>query len=243
MATTAIRVATERVRRQGLTHVQRTFIGALGGVAPVLVNVLSIDPDAVFSEAQTLAIAGWLVRIAVLCGLGALVAWLHQKETNPWKVFQLGIAGPALITAVLNGQAAKHSGRFQPADIGAIVLPAKAYAQQPDRADSVYSFAAPPESRLQQFWRGLTGIRNDARWFVLFAREFQSIPEARGAAQVLRSRFGLESRVYTDGGPNPEMAYVAVADWTDAAEAESILTRLRSTGQPFHLWQQPYGRH
>ncbi|MFV2055619.1 MAG: SPOR domain-containing protein [Thiohalomonadales bacterium] len=82
---------------------ERILLGSIGGITPILVTVLVIDLKLVFATYDMFDWAGFLVRSSVLMFLGALIAYLHQKETERYKIFQLGMAAPALLAAAING--------------------------------------------------------------------------------------------------------------------------------------------
>ncbi len=74
---------------------------------PVLVSLLTIDIGAVLSDESYLTtgnIIGIAIRYLVLFGVGGIVAYLHEDEHKPFKIFELGIAAPALITSLITAQ-------------------------------------------------------------------------------------------------------------------------------------------
>lgn len=74
---------------------------------PVLVSLLAIDIGATFDSDLGLTagnIVGFVVRYMILFLLGGFVAYLHDDETKPFKLFELGVAAPALITSLITAQ-------------------------------------------------------------------------------------------------------------------------------------------
>jgi hypothetical protein len=84
-------------------------IGGLGALAPILVSLLAVDLENVFEKATFWAVFGYALRVVVLFSIGGLVAFLHREENDYFKLFELGIAAPALLTTLLSGSAGKMS--------------------------------------------------------------------------------------------------------------------------------------
>lgn len=82
---------------------QRLLIGAMGALAPIFANLLVVDADHILKYAELYSTLGYLIRILLLALVGMFVAYLHDDETNRIKLFQLGMGGPALLIAALNG--------------------------------------------------------------------------------------------------------------------------------------------
>lgn len=71
---------------------------------PVLLMVISIDFVVAFSNPETISplnIVGLMVRYAALFFVGGFIAYLHTSEKQPFKLFELGISAPALITSLV----------------------------------------------------------------------------------------------------------------------------------------------
>ena len=74
---------------------------------PVLVSFLAIDVGAALGNETNLTtgnIIGFAVRYVILFSVGGVVAYLHEDEMKPFKLFELGIAAPALITSLITAQ-------------------------------------------------------------------------------------------------------------------------------------------
>ena len=82
---------------------ERCIAGALGGIAPVVVMVVSSDARTMLSQVDWLVVAGYAFKSVFLMLLGGGVAWLYKSETNLWKVFQLGIVALALLAGAITG--------------------------------------------------------------------------------------------------------------------------------------------
>lgn len=90
-----------------MTPHKRFFIGGGGALMPVLVSFLAIDIGAALSNEANLTtpnIIGIAIRYVILFIVGGVVAYLHEDENKPFKLFELGIAAPALITSLITAQ-------------------------------------------------------------------------------------------------------------------------------------------
>ena len=96
---------------QGDNARQRAVWGALGGLLPTLVTV----PGADLGVGQE--IVGILVRLVVMALVGAIVVAAHSDETKPFRLLELGIAAPAIISLFLAGYSGEGSETAQPAGI------------------------------------------------------------------------------------------------------------------------------
>ena len=90
-----------------MTPQKRFLIGGGGALMPVLVSFLAIDIGAALSNDENLTTAniiGIAIRYVILFLVGGVVAYLHEDEHKPFKLFELGIAAPALITSLITAQ-------------------------------------------------------------------------------------------------------------------------------------------
>lgn len=90
-----------------MTPKKRFLIGGGGALMPVLVSFLAIDIGTALSDESNLSTAniiGISIRYIILFIVGGVVAYLHEDEHKPFKLFELGIAAPALITSLITAQ-------------------------------------------------------------------------------------------------------------------------------------------
>src|SRR4051812_48729433 len=78
-------------------------IGCLGALTPILINLLVVDLQTTLTNATAISAFFYMVRVVLLCIAACLVVYLNSDEKRPIKVFQLGIAAPAVLTGMLNG--------------------------------------------------------------------------------------------------------------------------------------------
>ena len=152
-----------------MPHRTKLLIGALGAATPLAINLIVVDHLALASP-TALTVLGYGIRVAALVGLGVLVVISNLDEERPARIFQLGLAGPALITALLNGVNQRSLIQSQtiasPTSRAFLSMPVvyAAPASQPRQ------FELAPETSGEQIWRGLTGGRSDRVWFVVVRR-------------------------------------------------------------------------
>src|SRR6266478_3652663 len=80
-------------------------LGALGGLLPILVSLLTIDLAPIIDHPNVLSLGnyvGYAIRIIVLIILGGTMALLNREVKEPFALVQLGIAAPALVTSFIN---------------------------------------------------------------------------------------------------------------------------------------------
>lgn len=119
-----------------MTPRKRFLLGGGGALMPVLVSILALDISALIAEKVYLSagnLIGLGIRYCVLFVIGGVVAWLHEDENKSFKLFELGIAAPALLTSIITAQgvmvdrpANESYGQYLPQVISS------AYANEPD---------------------------------------------------------------------------------------------------------------
>jgi hypothetical protein len=220
-----------------LTVRQKLLLGAIGAVTPLALNLLIIDQLALASL-TILTLAGYLIRVLVLIGLGSLVVYLNIDEGNRMRVFQLGLAAPALLTALLNGANQRSLMQTQQ-----VVTPPSAgifttvlHAQETERPRQ---FVIPKETKSEQVWRGLTGSRSDRVWFVIAKREPTREAAMASAGQIKRSVKGYQPEVYEPYEGRGSWSVVIGAGLT-RAEAMELRQRAVAAGlADADLWTPP----
>lgn len=90
-----------------MTSHKRFLLGGSGALMPVLVSFLAVDIGAALNSEFYLTTAnmvGIAIRYVILFIIGGVIAYLHEDEHKPFKLFELGIAAPALITSLITAQ-------------------------------------------------------------------------------------------------------------------------------------------
>ena len=70
-------------------------------MAPIVAKLITVDFEQVLLKPDMGAIAGWACRAVILAGIGMFIGYLYEDETNKFKLFQLGMAAPALFLSTL----------------------------------------------------------------------------------------------------------------------------------------------
>ena len=217
---------------------QRFMIAGLGGIMPVLLSLIVIDLQIILLNVTKIAVASYLIRVFALFAVGGLVGWLHRKEIDPVKLFQLGIAAPALITAAING--------------GNVTLPnapidqnkqaswnviSQAYAQTTPE-QGLKHFSLPEETSTQMIYRGFFGALQKNVWFVIAGSHLTREAAEKQVGQISKSGFSAD--VYAPYGGNPYYAVVIGAQ-LELSEARKLQQKAVASGLPkdTYLWTFP----
>ncbi|HEX9970455.1 MAG TPA: hypothetical protein VGD14_00155 [bacterium] len=187
---------------------KKIFIGGLGALTPIIMNLLVIDLEVLLINLTFYSVLGYTIRVIVLFYLGGLIAFLHKDEINPVKIFELGIVAPALITALLNaGQidVSKMKAQNPNNPIGSISFVSAAYAQTSIQQDSskmeLKTFSMPEETKMHQFWRGagLSGLFGLNKWrgYFVIVGSHENVDEARQQVkQILHQTKEFKPMIY-----------------------------------------------
>lgn len=94
------------------SELQKLIIGGVGGTAPIVATLVAGEYDnTAEAEAAYLYDVGLVLRALLFFGVGAFFVWLHDAVRTRYAVFQLGVAAPALIVAMV------HANPVQPAEV------------------------------------------------------------------------------------------------------------------------------
>ncbi len=129
---------------------KRFFIGGFGALMPVLVSLLAIDIGAIFDDESTLTtgnIVGVFIRYIILFLIGGFIAYLHEDEIKPFKLFEIGIAAPALISSLITAQSATATATVDTTEKISWSIIASAYAADESKESSFVS----------DIFKGITG--------------------------------------------------------------------------------------
>ena len=82
-----------------MTRREVFFFGAIGGILPILVSILTIDFAPIIDHPESLTLGnyvGYGIRVVGLIAAGGIVAILNPEVRSPIALVQLGVAAPAL---------------------------------------------------------------------------------------------------------------------------------------------------
>jgi hypothetical protein len=120
-----------------MTDKERIALGAIAGALVAIIgypltgfeSIAAYKSEGAFEEGLILA-AGLALRAVGFAFLGGLWAYLHRSESDRLKVFQLGLIGPAMVSAMVSANLNKIEGDpVQPVAFNLPGLIALAYAQ------------------------------------------------------------------------------------------------------------------
>lgn len=219
----------------------RILIGAIGGISPIIISLLVVDIVQLFNETGLMDGIGLGIRFFVLIFIGGMVGYLHNQEEEPFKLFQLGIAAPALLTTAINGNSIanqtllkEHSAESQ----------YHFFIKSAHAADTAYKniadFKEPKVSNTQLFLRGLVGTKlfsNDDDWFVIIGSH-KNIKQAKDQVKKVKNK-KYKAKIYE---PSTGSKYfsVAIGANLDLKEAEQLQKEAIKNGLPkdTYLWKR-----
>lgn len=91
-----------------MTRKEVFFFGAVGGVLPILVSILSIDLSPIIDNPGSLTLGNYIgfgLRVVALIVAGGVVALMNSNvkaPLTPVTLVQLGVTAPALLTSFIN---------------------------------------------------------------------------------------------------------------------------------------------
>ena len=228
---------SEKIQKT-MSNKYKILIGGLGGITPVLMNLLVVDLKMLLIDLTVIAIVGYLIRVLILFYLGGIVAFLNRGEVDPVRIFQLGIAAPALVTAFINGnniEVQKQPDMSAPVEHSMIIEQpdtfqffSAAYAQCSD--SDIKFFRPPEESGFEQFIRGFLGKFRDMPdniWYVI-EQTFTDKIKALERCKEIRDK-GFSSNVYQAFGSSENYVVVFGAGLI-RPEAEKLREKVIESG-------------
>jgi sporulation related protein len=209
-----------------MSNRERFLTGGVGGLAPVLMFLVTRDFERFFSNIAVAMILGYLIRASIVFFIGGFVASLYRDETQRLKVFQLGLAGPAMIAGFLSASPTAPAASVSSV-AGFLVA---VHAQAAANGDNIKQFTLPDLGPVDQFFEGLTGAQPKNVWFVI-AAAFSSVDKAKAYAASVNKGFpGFHADVY---GPYHTPYYsVVIGAHLTQAEAKALRDKAVSAGLP-----------
>jgi len=93
-----------------MTRKEVFFFGAVGGVLPILVTIISVDLSPIIDNPDSLTLGNYIgfgLRVVALIIAGGVVALMNcnvKTPLTPITLVQLGVTAPALLTSFINAQ-------------------------------------------------------------------------------------------------------------------------------------------
>ena len=110
----------EQIKSTISPAIQRFALGGLGGLTLVLLDFVASDFRIVVEDANVYTLVGYSLRAFALMFIGGLNAFMYSDEFSRIKLFQLGIAMPALIAYMISATAVAVPGDREFASTAAI---------------------------------------------------------------------------------------------------------------------------
>jgi hypothetical protein len=161
-----------------MTGRQRFFSGILGALMPICAILLTLDLTSIFAEESGLSkghLIGVTIQFIIFLFVGGTVAYMHSDEVKAYKLFQIGMATPALLASFttsngLNSAMSTPVEIASPASVEIInetenhsfnfsLIPSAHASDKVNPLDSVESqqIAMEGGSIIQQIFQGVTG--------------------------------------------------------------------------------------
>lgn len=238
---------------------KRLAIGCLGALSPILANLLIVDLQVTLASATPLVVAAYLLRVLVLCAAACIIVYLNHDENRPIKIFQLGIAAPALLTGIINGAAVSNTAKQDQApqqqqqrtqqqspssyfEIPGLI--GKVFAQSASRdgnvapnQPSIEDCANPKDPSIsQQFLQGFAGIVPDNRWFVVISSNI-NIESAVGDVATINRQFPGRFKPKICAPPRGDKFYrVVIGEYLNYQAASKLRDEIVRAGIQKDAW-------
>lgn len=179
-----------------MTPRDRIAIGGLGGMTPVIMNLLVVDMVSTLASVTLIVGLAYMLRVLAMVAAGGIVGWLHEDELKPSKVFQLGMVAPALLTGLMNGAALRVDSVQHGQQAGLLAATVRAAEQAP-----VVTADVPQETIGQQVFRGAFGIKtNPQDWILVTAATAEEREARRMFAEASRAFPSLKFVLFRPSG-------------------------------------------
>jgi len=235
-------------------------IGCIGALTPIVINLLIVDLQTTLSAVTPISAFCYAVRVAALCTAACIVIYLNSDEDRPVKLFQLGIAAPALLTGMLNGAviASKQSTPPQPNMQSTSSTPSHgsqngnknlfaleffslvsvAQAQRAEATVTVSDCTKPQSPTVtQQILKGLVGIVPDNQWLVVvgsYSNTTGAIDDAN--EQNIRFSGRFKTQVCAPLGGEDARYRVVLSEYNTYSDATKLKLAAITAGFPPDSW-------
>ena len=219
----------------------RILVGSIGGISPIIISLLVVDVVALYNETGLMDGIGLGVRFLVLVFIGGLIGYLHHNEEEPFKLFQLGIAAPTLLTTAINGNSVINQDymREHTAQTSISFFIKSAHADQATYSN-IDLFQQSKVNDFQLFLRGLIGTKlfsDEDDWYVIVGSH-RNIDSAHAQVKSVNQKKYM-AKVYS---PVSQSKYysVAIGANLDLKTAEHLRQQAIKSGLPkdSYLWKR-----
>lgn len=235
-------------------------IGCLGALTPIVINLLVVDLHTTLSNLTVIEAITYSIRVVALCAAACIVIYLNFDEARPIKLFQLGIAAPAVLTGLLNGAVInnKQNAPATPAPQSAPATPGRgseldkkfyfsfevpsvvgsARAQGVGRAPGILDCTKPKDPTVgQQILKGLVGIVPENHWFVVVGSNDTSggaLSDVNAFNRRFSGKFTAEICAPPSGADKPYR--VVIGEYLTYSDATKLKLDAIAAGFPGETW-------
>ncbi|MBI1770558.1 MAG: SPOR domain-containing protein [Bacteroidetes bacterium] len=230
---------------------ERVILGGVSALLPIAANLYFTDFDSALFNGISL-----LIKIGALFFVGCLIAYLHDKETNKYKIFQLGLAVPSFLLAIQNGNSLKEINdklkeeavshpalnSILPEKKEGLYLPffSSAYAQETlpnPQGNKVLKYKLPKQSVSQSIFQGITGSTPDNTWFVIASSHTKENEAQERASEINRNNRDVHAAVYAPYRGNPYYSVIVGSNMT-LEDAKKLHATVKEKGiaKDAYLW-------
>ena len=234
------------------------IMGGLGGLLPLIITLINIEPSTMFKEFDPYVFAGYSIQAIILILLGAFFVWVNS-ETDLKKALQIGIMAPAIALSYMNGTNL-HDARKEllvahqelaviqadettndtpnagnPADsTGSHIFNITSLAYAKNHTKMAKGLHKDPGA-VSRLWYGLTGKSANA-WFVIVGSH-KTKEAANAHVERLKTK-GYKAIVYPPYRSNPYYG-VMIGSWLTLKEANTLKIQAIKDGLPkdTYLWK------
>lgn len=233
---------------------KRFFIGGVGGLAPVFALLVAVDFEKNLVDTSTAQVLGYMVRALALFAIGGFIAWLHETEDKPFKLFEIGLGAPALIAGLITAksispESPQRSAAAQPNHAVSMLFAMKSAIAQTSATESApssptrtepKSFTVPVQQGTAGFLEGLLGTRPSNVYYVIVGSHTKLEDAEKQANRINATDKQFTAQVYAPYGGSPYYAVVIGANMTKA-DANALRARAAQAGLPqdTYLWTFP----
>lgn len=228
-------------------------VGALAGITPLLVSLVSVDAALIVDTFDKTMIIGYLIKAVGLTALGAFVVFVNS-ERDLKKAFQLGLMAPALVMGAINAnnysearnEASKLASQLEKNESSNGAMLNKDSYDYEKNYLSLLSIANANEqtakkgihnepSTARLLWYGITGNISNG-WFVIVGSH-KNEADAKKQAESLNKQ-GYDARVYPPFG-NSKYYGVVIGAYLTLEQAIELKNQAIKDGLPkdTYLWK------
>ncbi len=225
----------------------KMVLGCVGAVTPVILNLLIIDAQNL-ANVNVYGVVGYFARVFALLFCGCVIIYLNSDETKPVKIFQLGLAAPALLTGMMNANIAAEATKAGAAQTKAAAVQQSSGVFFPSFVGTAFAQSGESDSQLadctrpktptatQQFLRGFTGSIPDNNWAVVVSSLATSDVAVR-EAEAMRRRFSSYSPKVCAPTPDSAGRYrIIIGEHLSYSDAHALRDRAVADGFSKGAW-------